>query len=240
MTEAEELAAAKERSWRAMAVIDEAYATGAIDRAGWHAAVLDIIEPAYLAGDNPRAQSGHSGDAAHWRQARGLLVEALPEQGGSFLDIGCANGHLMETLTAWAGERATPIAIEPYGVEISARLAALAAERHPQWADRIWSANAMDWQPPRRFDIVRTGLEYVPAAARPAYLTHLLTEVVAPGGRLIVGVFNEETDEDTLEREVASFGPFTVTGRTTAPHRHPALSYKAFWLSGTHGGGSPR
>ncbi|MFC1440443.1 class I SAM-dependent methyltransferase [Streptacidiphilus sp. N1-10] len=256
VTGAEELAAAKERSWRTMAAIDAAYAAGELDQAGWHAAVLAVLEPAYLAADNPRAQSGHSGDVAHWRRARGLLVDALPEQGGSFLDIGCANGHLMETLTEWAAERGT--VIDPYGVDISPRLAALARQRCPQWADRIWSANAMGWQPPRRFDIVRTGLDYVPPATRPAYLKHLMTRVLVPGGRLIVGVFNEETDRDTLEQEVASYGssilaggpssgspwsggpssgslwsggPSCVTGRTRRPHRHPALSYKAFWIS---------
>jgi 2-polyprenyl-3-methyl-5-hydroxy-6-metoxy-1,4-benzoquinol methylase len=32
-----------------------------------------------------------------------LLADAI-RSSGSFLDIGCANGHLMETLTGWAAE----------------------------------------------------------------------------------------------------------------------------------------
>jgi SAM-dependent methyltransferase len=227
MREAEEIASAKERGWREVAEIDAAFEAGRIDQDGWHAAMRALIEPAYLAADNPRAQSGHSGDAARWRQARGLLVDALPGGGGSFLDIGCANGHLMETLTAWALERG--IGIEPYGVEISPALAELARTRCPQWADRIWTANAMGWRPPRTFDIVRTGLEYVPVARRAAYVAHLLEVVVAPGGRLIVGVFNEESDRSTLEDAVSAFG-HAVAGRTAAPYRHPALNYKAFWI----------
>jgi hypothetical protein len=87
----------------------------------------------------------------------------------------------------------------------------------------------MGWRPPRRFDIVRTGLDYVPASLRAAYLAHLLDAVVAPGGRLVVGVFNEESGQHALEGEVSGFG-HTVAGRTAAPHRHPALSYKAFWI----------
>lgn len=54
-------AAAKERGWREMAVIDAAYAEGRIDRAAWHEAVLELIEPVYLATDDPRAQSGYNG-----------------------------------------------------------------------------------------------------------------------------------------------------------------------------------
>jgi SAM-dependent methyltransferase len=225
--DAQELARAKDRGWREIAQINEDHAAGRIDRAGWHEAVLALIEPAYLAGDNPRAQSGHSGDAARWRQARSPLVDALPAGGGSFLDVGCANGHLMDTLTGWAAE--ADIAIEPYGVEISSRLAQLARDLHPQWADRIWTANAADWSPPRRFAIVRTGLDYVPANSRPDYLAHLGAKVVAPGGRLVVGMFNEESDEDLLEQQTATLG-YRIAGRTRAAHRHPALSYKAFWI----------
>lgn len=227
MRDADDLAASKERSWREVAAIDEALAAGRIDRRGWHEAVLSLIETAYLAGDDPRAQSGYSGDEGRWRQARGLLVGALPAAGGTFLDVGCANGHLMRTLTDWAAAAGT--VIEPYGVEISEPLAELARARQPQWADRIWSANAFEWTPPRRFDVVRTGLDYVPAGFRGEYLRHLTGRVVAPGGRLIVGVFNEESAQDTLERFVADLG-YPIAGRTTAEHRHPALSYKAFWI----------
>ncbi|MEU8927659.1 class I SAM-dependent methyltransferase [Kitasatospora sp. NPDC048545] len=224
---ADDLAASKERSWREAAAIDAAFNAGALDQEGWHEAVRMLIEPAYLAADNPRAQSGHSGDPAHWERARRLLTQALPASGGDFLDVGCANGHLMETLTAWAAEDGIPI--EPYGVDISNALAALARERCPQWASRIWHANAMGWQPPRTFAIVRTGLDYVPPQLRGAYVEHLLTQVVAPGGRLIIGVFNEERDQHLLEREVTMMG-HRVGGRVTAQHRHPALLYKAFWL----------
>ncbi|MGY2704571.1 hypothetical protein [Nocardioides sp. HB32] len=80
--------------------------------------------------------------------------------------------------------------MEPYGVEISALLAEQARERYPHWRNRIWTANAAGWRPPMRFEFVRTGLEYVPHDRRAAYVRHLLTEVVAPGGRLIVGKNN--------------------------------------------------
>jgi SAM-dependent methyltransferase len=222
----EELVAAKERAWRESDRIDGAFDRGEIDAAGWHAAWLAIVEPAYLAGDNPRAQSGHSGDPARWEYARRLLTEALPGD-GSFLDIGCASGHLMETLTAWAAQDGHTV--EPYGVDISPALADLARRRCPQWAGRITTANAADWRPPHRFDVVRTGLEYVPPGHAPAYLHHLFTHTVAPAGRLVIGVYNEERHLTTTEDRVRAAG-YPIAGRTSRPHSHPALAYKALWL----------
>ena len=61
----------------------------------------------------------------------------------------------------------------------------MARQRLPHWADRIAIGNAIDWTPERRFDLVRTGLEYVPRGLRPELLRHLFDATVAPGGRLI-------------------------------------------------------
>ena len=110
----------------------------------------------------------------------------------------------MESLAAWAA--ADGRVVEPYGVEISARLADLARARLPHWADRIWTGNAMTWAPPRRFDVVRTGLDYVPPRRRAEFVERLLAEVVAPGGRLVVGVFNEEKDRETVADTLRSWG----------------------------------
>ena len=77
--------------------------------------------------------------------------------------------------------------------------------------------------------MVRTGLDYVPADRRADYVRHLLTAVVAPGGRLVVGTYNEERDRDSLADQVRSWG-LVVAGATTREHRHPALAYKAFWV----------
>ena len=220
-----ELARAKERGWRELAEIDASLERGEIDEDGWHAAVLALVEPAYLAGETPQLQSGKSGDARSWEQGRRLILDAV-DRDGTFLDIGCANGLLMESVAAWSAEDGRML--EPYGVDISARLAHLARDRCPQWADRIWTANAATWQPPQRFDFVRTGLDYVPDRSREPYVAHLLT-FLEPGGRLVIGTHNEETDRDALADLVQSWG-HPVVGRTTRPHRHPALSYKVFWV----------
>lgn len=220
------LRSAKEKSWRAIDDIDRSLDRGEITEQEWYAAVLAVVEPAYLGADNPRGQSGHSGDPSGWTQARRLLVDALP---GScdLLDVGCANAHLMESLVGWAAVEG--IVVRPYGVEISIPLADLARRRQPQWSDRIWTANVLGWQPPRRFDVVRTGLDYVPPPRRADLVAHLVEHVISPGGRLVIGVLNEERDDNALERQLGSWG-YQIAGRATRPHRHPALAYKAFWI----------
>src|SRR3954449_13247422 len=158
-----ELEGAKERGWRELAEIDAALERGEIDEDGWHAAILAIVEPAYLGAESPQMQSGHSGDALAWEFSRRLVMDAV-DRAGTFLDIGCANGLLMESVARWGVEDGHPI--EPFGVDISAALAQLARDRCPQWADRIWTAHAAVWRPPRPFSYVRTGLEYVPDRSR--------------------------------------------------------------------------
>lgn len=213
----EELAAAKERSWRQVAQIDEAYARGELDDDAWHEATARLVVPAYLAAETTQGGSGSSRDAAGWERARSLLADAV-SPGQAFLDVGCANGLLMESMSEWAG-------VEPYGVDISPELAELARRRLPHWADRIWVGNAATWVPPQRFDVVRSGLDYVPPPRRPAFLAHLLSYC----DRLVVGVFNEEREERSLEREVTGWG-FAVRGRTERRHPHPRLAYRAFWI----------
>jgi hypothetical protein len=115
--------------------------------------------------------------------------------------------------------------VEPYGLDISDELAELARRRLPRWADRIWVGNALEWLPPRHFDVVRTGIDYVPRPRRRELLGHLLGYC----DRLLVGVFNEERERDALELQVAGWG-FEIRGRIAREHPHPELAYKAFWI----------
>ena len=111
------------------------------------------FEQAYLATDDPRAQSSFHGSTERWEAARRPIVEAL-DGNGTFLDVGCANGLLMESVAEWA-----PFEIEPYGVDFSAGLVQIARKRLPQWADRIWVGNAATWTTPVRFDFVHMRIE---------------------------------------------------------------------------------
>ena len=170
-----------------------------------------------MSADTPEGGSGSSRDAAGWEYARSLIAVAV-QPGQTFLDIGCANGHLMESMARWAG-------VEPYGLEISAELADVARRRLPQWTNRIWVGNAVSWTPTHGFSVVRTSLDFVPAPRRQRLVEHLLSYA----GRLVIGVFNEEPETRALESEVASWG-FAIVGRSEREHPHPRLSYRAFWI----------
>src|SRR5256885_4421623 len=114
--------------------------------AEWHRRNAAVMTPAYLSSDNPRGQSGYSGDDARWTRARSLIADAI-DRAGAFLDVGCASGYLIESMQRWCAEKG--IAIEPFGLDISPELADLARRRLPQWADRIYTDNALDWRPTR-------------------------------------------------------------------------------------------
>jgi SAM-dependent methyltransferase len=208
--------------------------TDKMDDAAWYRETCMRLTASYLAGDNPRAQSGHSGDQNHWTQARSLIADAV-DRDGSFLDIGCANGFLLECLVGWVS--AKRYRIEPYGLDFSADLLELARKRLPQWGHRLFLGNAIDWEPPRRYDFVRTGLEYVPPRRQAELIRRLLQHVVIPGGRLIIGTFNELKNrgeepirEPSTEHRIISWG-FKISGRTERPHfRDPALLYRVVWI----------
>src|SRR5258708_11864441 len=205
-----------------------------IDDTTWYQQTCARLTSVYLAGDNPRAQSGFTGDQTHWTQARSLIAEAI-NRDGAFLDIGCANGFLLECLVGWADEKGHRV--DPYGLDISAGLIELARKRLPQWADRLFVGNAIDWDPPQRYEFVRTGLEYVPQRRRADLIRRLLEQVVQPGGRLIIGTCNEgkASGEDrsqlrSTEELVVGLG-FKVSGRTERPHfRDPRLVYRVLWI----------
>lgn len=215
----DEIEALKDGGWREIAAIDAALERGEIDEEGWHRAMADLVVPAYLAAETPWGQSGKSGDAALWEEARRHIVDAV-DRDGSFLDVGCASGYLMECVVRWSPHR-----VEPYGLEIAPELAALARRRLPQWEDRIFVGNALTWAPPRRFDFVRTGLDYVPPTRRRDLVAHLLGFC----DRLIIGSFNEEIEERALERAVESWG-FRIAGRSEREHRDPRLMRRVFWV----------
>jgi SAM-dependent methyltransferase len=176
---------------------------GVIDEAAWYQRVTGALAAAYLIDEDPRWQSGFDGDPELWRQARELVLEGV-DRDGTFLDVGCATGHLMECLAAWALERGRRLSV--YGLELNRDLADAARRRLPAWSERIFEGNVSDWEPPMKFTYVRTGLEYVPEGRGPFLLARLLRDVVEPGGRLIVGpVYGRDFDAAVAAFAAAGF-----------------------------------
>jgi hypothetical protein len=85
----------------------------------YYADSLLLLEPAYLAAHTAEGQSGYGGTPEEWRLAREPIMDGIAND-GTFLDVGCANGLLLESVQAWGAERG--LVIEPYGVDLGSRL----------------------------------------------------------------------------------------------------------------------
>ncbi len=58
---------------------------------------LQELERAYLTYDDPIRQSGFSGGGVRWRAEREPILAGIHTD-GTLLDIGCANGFLLQSL----------------------------------------------------------------------------------------------------------------------------------------------
>jgi SAM-dependent methyltransferase len=177
---------------------------------GWFERVRSILESAYLSARTPWQQSGLSGTIEKWTRLRSPVAECI-DAPGKFLDIGCANGFLLECLLEWTSQKG--IKIEPYGLDYSERLVALARKRLPDWAGNIFVGNAWDWEPPLRFDYIRTEVCYVPPNFCREYVSGLLNRFLAPGGRLLVAHYRSRREDlsiDWVDDHLRELG-FTVT-----------------------------
>jgi len=190
-----------------------------------------VHERKYLAGTNPRQQSGFGRDEHDWMRFRRPIADAV-DKDGSFLDIGCANGLLMESVATWAREDGH--VVEPFGLEISEKLADLARSRLPAWHDRIFVGNALFWTPPARFDFVRTEMVYVPVTRRREYVDRLLNSFVAEGGRLIVCSYGSSRPDgqrtEPLTDAFAAWG-LTIAGVFDALSDHGFITTRVVALT---------
>lgn len=148
-----------------------------------------LLEDAYVSADERGdifGGSGSSGDMTSWEGKRRVIARAF-DRAGSWIDVGCANGLLMETLAAWVAQSGH--CIEPYGLELSERIAARARKRLPHWATRIWTGNVMKFEPPIRFDYVTALSDAVPIQSQGAMVRRLAHWYLKPGGRLILSCY---------------------------------------------------
>jgi SAM-dependent methyltransferase len=210
----------KERAWREVAEIDQQLEGGEISEEQWFDAMAEMVTEPYLAADTPWAGSGKSGTSADWEYSRSHIAHAI-DRAGSFLDVGCANGYMLECLPRWTSHD-----LELNGLDISPALIARARQRLPSIADHLAVGNALRWQSGRRFDYVRTNLDYVPANRK----RRLFENLLAQADRLIVGVFNEQLDERPTETMIRAWG-HAIAGRSERLNvRKPQVDYRVFWV----------
>jgi SAM-dependent methyltransferase len=182
----------------------------------WMIEKVQHLERSYLSYDEPWRQSGFSGPEERWNACRRPVAECV-DRAGSFLDVGCANGYLLESVVGWKKEEG--VAITPFGLDIGDKLVALARQRLPQFAANLYAGNAWDWVPPRAFDFVRTELVYVPPTLRKRYVARLLKEFVAPGGRLLVAEYRSHNHPYQTPWADASLRRWGFTVALTRPGR---------------------
>lgn len=148
------------------------------------------LETAYCSESDPIRQSGYAGGPARWRAEREPILDAVRDD-GDLLDVGCANGYLLECLVRWGAERGHRLT--PHGVDIGPRLIGLARARLPAFAANFHVADAWAWQPPRRYRYVYALYDCVPESHFGEYCHRLVGRAVEPGGRLIVGAYGSRS-----------------------------------------------
>lgn len=172
----------------------------------WFAELQQILETAYTAASSPWQKSGKNGTFEDWMRLR--LPNLSPvNNSGTYLDIGCANGYLLECLLSWAILKG--VEIVPFGLDYSAEFVALAQKRLPMYAPHFYVGNVWNWCPPQKFDYVRTELEYVPHNYQKSLVERLLEEFVAENGKLIVSHYRSRLDDLTqgwIYRDLTTWG----------------------------------
>jgi SAM-dependent methyltransferase len=209
--------------------LTDALERGTITEEQWYEGRRKATAVAYLAGRNPRAQSGSGGDESRWRYTRvSMILEAI-DRHGSFLDVGCANGHLVECLQRWVS--GSGLNVEFYGVDISSELINLARRRLPDLGTHFFVANAVSWTPPRRFDLVHAHeISYAPRLRERRFFEHLLEDYLTPGGRLIIGPWALHRDFAGMEERIASWGYEPSGFLLKSQGDDPTLIRKMLWF----------
>ncbi len=192
----------------------ETLAPGA-SREEYFAALRAAIAEHYLAEPgNPYRESGRSSGEARWEETRRCLAEPV-DRDGHFMDVGCANGLLLETLMRWCLEKG--IAVAPHGIDFVPELVELARARHPAHAESFAVGNVWDWQPRRRYDYVRLSVEIVRAEDRAELVRRVTERALAPGGRLIATHYRNEGEERIDVAELLERVGHRVAGTGRAP-----------------------
>jgi hypothetical protein len=189
----------------------------------WDRRTEVLLEDAYLAaGAGPGGSGSQDESEGAWRAKRQHLATPM-DVDGTWLDVGCANGHLLVTLPGWAAERG--VTIEPHGLEVLPRLANRARALHRDLASSISTGSVMSWTPSARFRYVTATEDAVPPD-RLGELVDRLLSFLSPGGRLIISSYtNAERVPRPLFDDLAAVGhaPDGII-HIDRPHRHPLLT----------------
>lgn len=141
------------------------------------------IDESYLRHSEPWKQAGFMLSEEDWTTCRKPIADCI-QKSGTFLDINCSNGYLLESILKWTAARG--LEITPYGIDLSAKLIALAKQRLPKYADNLSVGTAPYWTSPVKFDYVRTEISYALEESQEQYLHRVFSSYITPGGNLIL------------------------------------------------------
>lgn len=188
-----------------------------------------MLEESYLRARTGPGGSGCSHVEAGWKRRRSPLVEAF-DRSGTWLDVGCANGHLLETLPTWVGERG--FTIEPSGLELIPSVADLARTRLPHMAERIYTGDVTEWEPPRRWTFVTALTDAVPPSGLGDLVLWLIDRFAEPDGRVIVssyGSSRRRAPAEVVSERLAADG-FQVAGSSQARSSQGVIVTQTAWI----------
>ena len=161
---------------------EEPPASGPLPRP--HVEQVAALEASYLESEDPVEQSGFGGGSERWLLEREPILDGIARS-GELLDVGCANGHLLDCLCSWGERRG--LKLSPYGLDLGARLVESARARLPH--GEFWVGDAWEWNPTRRFENVYLLYDCVPREYLEPQVRRLLERALRPGGRLILGAY---------------------------------------------------
>ncbi|NBS41679.1 methyltransferase domain-containing protein [bacterium] len=176
-----------------------------------------------LSSEEPRAliEGSHVSncDFREWEHERRFLASTI-HRDGSVLDIGCANGFFLRSLQEWSGRK-----LDPYGIDVDAHGLDAAREMFPNEADHFVPLGIQQLDEraacglPEQFDFVYWNVwdnfELNDPSGREAL--RLAWEAVAPGGRLVLGLYHSDRQKNLDTAEFLRFVGYTVAGVVEHP-----------------------
>jgi len=147
------------------------------------------IEESYLRYKEPWKQSGFMMSEEDWVKCRKPVADCM-DKSGTFLDISCSIGYLLESVLSWTKERG--LSITPYGIDASEKLIKVAKTRLTAFENNLVVANAMSWVSPLKYDFVRADLSYVLIESQEQFLQRIFNNFLTADGKVILCEFRSK------------------------------------------------
>lgn len=153
-------------------------------------------------------------DFPEWERERRFLAATI-NRDGSILDIGCANGFFLRSMQEWSGRK-----LDPYGVDWDARSVETARRLFPWESSHFASLSMQELETrtdvglPAQFDFVYWNVwdNFPLDEPKGAEALRVAWDAVAPGGRLILGLYDADKEKNLRAAEALRSRGYQVDG----------------------------